>query len=303
MEDKKIFEKKYDTHRGHIHMFYLRGTEGRFYRIAQMETDEYEYIHGVYCIKCGALKEYTEEEFNKLRFSPSFNPCGCSDTSFPELIEGNGSAQSMKKSQSIWEAIPRKLSIRTDEKGRILISTVSRNWKLNAKAQKPYHRDSQITVVVNTVSGLTYVLPAMWRGMPVFPGEEKPQTAVLAHNMILAYISKKYFENDKSAMRALRDEFLRLRPDATGGDIDSLIALARANYLGELYPYFHSNPDKPYLGISEVYEWTHLRRRLKKDKKTGLWTGKVTLDAGDYEYKFVCDGQYWDEGDNKVKHV
>jgi hypothetical protein len=42
---------------------------------------------------------------------------------------------------------------------------------------------------------------------------------------------------------------------------------------------------------------------LKKDKKTGLWTGKITLDSGDYEYKFVCDGQYWDEGDNKVKHV
>ena len=29
----------------------------------------------------------------------------------------------------------------------------------------------------------------------------------------------------------------------------------------------------------------------------------VDKDTGDYEYKFVCDGQYWDEGDNKVKHV
>ena len=49
--------------------------------------------------------------------------------------------------------------------------------------------------------------------------------------------------------------------------------------------------------------WTVDKDMLKKDKKTGLWTGKITLDAGDYEYKFVCDGQYWDEGDNKVKHV
>ena len=49
--------------------------------------------------------------------------------------------------------------------------------------------------------------------------------------------------------------------------------------------------------------WAVDKDMLKKDKKTGLWTGKVTLDAGDYEYKFVCDGQYWDEGDNKVKHV
>ena len=49
--------------------------------------------------------------------------------------------------------------------------------------------------------------------------------------------------------------------------------------------------------------WAIDKDMLKKDKKTGLWVGKVTLDAGDYEYKFVCDGQYWDEGDNKVKHV
>ena len=49
--------------------------------------------------------------------------------------------------------------------------------------------------------------------------------------------------------------------------------------------------------------WAVDKDMLKKDKKTGLWTGKITLDEGDYEYKFVGDGQYWDEGDNKVKHV
>ena len=42
---------------------------------------------------------------------------------------------------------------------------------------------------------------------------------------------------------------------------------------------------------------------LKKDKKTGLWTAKMSLAAGDYEYKFVCDGKNWDAGDNKIKHV
>lgn len=49
--------------------------------------------------------------------------------------------------------------------------------------------------------------------------------------------------------------------------------------------------------------WAIDKDMLKKDKKTGLWVGKVALDAGQYEYKFVCDGQYWDEGDNKIKHV
>lgn len=49
--------------------------------------------------------------------------------------------------------------------------------------------------------------------------------------------------------------------------------------------------------------WAIDKDMLKKDKKTGLWIGKVALDAGCYEYKFVCDGQYWDEGDNKIKNV
>ena len=49
--------------------------------------------------------------------------------------------------------------------------------------------------------------------------------------------------------------------------------------------------------------WAIDKDMLKKDKKTGLWIGKVALDAGQYEYKFVCDGQYWDEGDNKIKNV
>ena len=42
---------------------------------------------------------------------------------------------------------------------------------------------------------------------------------------------------------------------------------------------------------------------LKKDKKSGLWTTKIALVPGDYEYKFVCDGKNWDAGDNKLKHV
>ena len=49
--------------------------------------------------------------------------------------------------------------------------------------------------------------------------------------------------------------------------------------------------------------WAVDKDMLKKDKKTGLWTAKFTLPAGDYEYKFVCDGKNWDAGDNKIKHV
>lgn len=51
-------------------------------------------------------------------------------------------------------------------------------------------------------------------------------------------------------------------------------------------------------------EWNQATATVcKKDKKTGLWSAKLSLVAGTYQYKFICDDQYWDEGDNKVVEV
>ena len=50
-------------------------------------------------------------------------------------------------------------------------------------------------------------------------------------------------------------------------------------------------------------DWAVEKDMLKKNKKTGLWAAKISLVPGDYEYKFVCDGKNWDEGENKIKHV
>ena len=50
-------------------------------------------------------------------------------------------------------------------------------------------------------------------------------------------------------------------------------------------------------------DWAVDKDMLKKDKKTGLWKGKISLAPGEYEYKFVCDGKNWDAGDNKVMCV
>lgn len=49
--------------------------------------------------------------------------------------------------------------------------------------------------------------------------------------------------------------------------------------------------------------WSISKNMLEKDNETGLWFVKIDLPAGDYEYKFVCDGLFWDSGDNKIKHV
>ncbi len=50
-------------------------------------------------------------------------------------------------------------------------------------------------------------------------------------------------------------------------------------------------------------DWAIDKNMLKKNKKTGFWAAKISLVPGDYEYKFVCDGKNWDEGENKIKHV
>ena len=49
-------------------------------------------------------------------------------------------------------------------------------------------------------------------------------------------------------------------------------------------------------------DWSTTKNKLKKDKNS-LWSVKIPLATGRYEYKFVCDGVNWDEGENKIKNV
>ena len=48
--------------------------------------------------------------------------------------------------------------------------------------------------------------------------------------------------------------------------------------------------------------WAVDKDMLKKDKKTGLWTGKITLDSGDYEYKFVL-GRRRQQGQARLIYI
>ena len=48
--------------------------------------------------------------------------------------------------------------------------------------------------------------------------------------------------------------------------------------------------------------WNATKSKLKKGKD-GLWSITLPLASGRHEYKFVCDGLNWDEGENKVKNV
>lgn len=41
-------------------------------------------------------------------------------------------------------------------------------------------------------------------------------------------------------------------------------------------------------------EWNKAKTRLKKDSK-GTWKASVELKPGSYEYKFVVDGNWWND--------
>ncbi len=49
-------------------------------------------------------------------------------------------------------------------------------------------------------------------------------------------------------------------------------------------------------------EW-NVSANLMKKGKDGIWSVKLSLVPGSYEYKFVCDGINWDEGENKILDV
>lgn len=41
-------------------------------------------------------------------------------------------------------------------------------------------------------------------------------------------------------------------------------------------------------------EWNPAARPLKRDKN-GIWATMMMLGPGDYEYRFVVDGEWWDD--------
>jgi 1,4-alpha-glucan branching enzyme len=74
-------------------------------------------------------------------------------------------------------------------------------------------------------------------------------------------------------------------------------------------------PDAASVSVAgEFCDWQTDRYRLKRDRN-GLWTTKITLPPGRYEYRFVVDGEWHNDpncveravnefgGENCVLHV
>jgi 1,4-alpha-glucan branching enzyme len=52
----------------------------------------------------------------------------------------------------------------------------------------------------------------------------------------------------------------------------------------------------------EFNGWDALAKPLKRDA-AGLWRGTVRLEAGTYQYKFVVNGERWEEDPLNPHHV
>lgn len=264
---KIIYERDFkEPHRALVSMFYLRSSSDRskLRYIGDMrrsdiraEVYDWEEVLGIYCMKCGA--------YHELEYKPGEDvyecPC-CGNVRKP--INANGRASDMKLSQSMWEALPLKLSIAETET-HINVSCILRNLKLNPMARKSYHRDFQITIAINTKTGQTYAMPAQWKNKKVFLDMDRLKTSSFAFAPDVFLLDKLVFKKDRQAMLAISSALSKKRPELQG-EYHSLCAATRANFLGGLYRCF---PDESgTLGYDTADMWMRLKRRYKKNPDT-----------------------------------
>jgi 1,4-alpha-glucan branching enzyme len=93
---------------------------------------------------------------------------------------------------------------------------------------------------------------------------------------------------DKSKEKQAKAEPKKTKPEAKEQKKETAAVKKRAAF----------KLDAP--GAREVFlagsfnEWNPSDRALKRDKK-GVWTTTVTLVPGVYEYRFIVDGEWWDD--------
>ena len=285
-ERKILLEREYDTEAHFLGMHYLRDpkTKAAFYETEASSSEfpeDLEEVYGIYCLKCGTLHEYSKKEYAKatkdyrkiggdvtLKTKTNKQRCKCcKEIPMKRIVSVNGSASSRRlQRESVWQSVPKAITIA--EKGeRINISVICRNWGFNAKAEKPYLRDFQVTVVINTALGQTYIMPAKWANKPVFVDNECIRTASLFNNEFLNFINDAFFKDDDGMLMSVLTKALKAARPEIKGEIKDLVSLARANFLGELYEL------SPEAGEGRLYydtaaTWITLKRRYKKDPST-----------------------------------
>lgn len=275
-----LLKKEYDTEEQFLAMHYLRDKETGevMYEAKYTGQDTPEEIFGVYCLKCGHLHEYSEPEYNKMSIAfrekgsnKTLKPCKCGrKAQWEDISITNGGAHEMKLHRSMWNAVPKSITLAKRD-GQITISVTCRNWKFNAKASKPYCRDFQITAIVNTALGQTYIMPAQWNGKNVFmDGKDHIdhiRTASFNSNDVMHFINNNFFEKDDGTLvKVLREELAKDRPEIKG-ECRNLVDIIRANFLGELYQVFPKMGSKE-LKYDAAKRWRTLKRRYKKDPVT-----------------------------------
>jgi hypothetical protein len=186
MGKRIIFEKNYDRPDITLCMSYLRADKGdkrifyhneatNFYRSEALkapleeELPNLREVFGSYCMKCGHFEEDSTGEYESLCcLDEDFQKertCKCGKKfTLADCLHVNMSSIDRKIFSSI-RPFPEKVRI-TEQEGKLNVSVIARHYYLNPIAKKPYSRMFQMTVVINTVSGQSYIMPPKFSAAP-----------------------------------------------------------------------------------------------------------------------------------------
>ena len=227
------------------------------------ERNDCESVVGLFCMKCGAFREYSDEEFRQLLKSDAKaeKTCTCGNCwqDVDRIKNTNGNNRAVLN-----KMIPAAVSI-TEKDDKIRVSAAFEIWGFNAKARKPYVLNKvKNTVVINTATKQAYQLPLLLDGKKL-----NTTTRNLAFSQIYEmYPMNEIFVDEPELMKTLLEAYAAHVPevDRSLKDLHDLVAW---NHLRDLYPMFNEiGCLNQMVKYSLIRAWRLIRRRYVKDSGT-----------------------------------
>ena len=235
--------------------------------LKESEIMGYEPYIGCYCLQCGEFHEYPQRTADRMnRSGESLCKCKKPLRDRPRITT-NIRSLDRDGPHGMREAVPHRVRI-TEKGDKIRIAATARNWFIEPVSATLYSRYFTITVIINTKTGMSFMLPAVSDGKVLF------YTRPGVYNITLSstncghgeanYVDSAFMKDIdvKTALLEILEE--RIPGLTCNKTIESLMDMINANYLRDLYPFFSDND----LYDVRSQAWRMLRKRFCKDEKT-----------------------------------
>lgn len=277
-EVRTLYEKYYASPNILLMMSYVRPKDepqGKVLLYSQTIREgmaDYDDWVGFYCTKCGKFHEQLSQGY----YHPLQNdivPCECGlsvKNRTQDIRDSNISSAKRNTQQHMQEACPLKISV-TEKGPKIRIAATAKNWYLDPRSQKPYTKKFTITIVINTETGQSYVMPAVSKGKPLFVSKDFIKNVTLTtgyEQQEFAFVDDIFVKCDEEVMAALKT-ILQERVPGISTDVSCLLDIVNANYLRALYSSYDWREGMPLsMKLERIKAWRMLRRRHHRDPET-----------------------------------